>query len=206
MDDIQKGPLNPTQKEALDNLKERLKSLHHMSEEMVNAFKNLEIFLKGGFMPQKIDYIQKVNEKIKPYSKMAQEKGLAFEALLPKRIFIYVDPLSIERILDELLSNAVKFTDQGKIMVKVSCENPEEVLTEISDTGCGIPEENREGIWELFKRIETHQKTEGAGIGLAMARQLVEANGGKIWVKSSVGQGSRFFFTLPTVGEGDEFK
>jgi signal transduction histidine kinase len=129
---------------------------------------------------------------------MAQEKGIAFEVLLPKRVFVYVDPLSIERILDELLSNAVKFTDQGKITVQVSCETPEEVLTEISDTGCGIPKEKLDEIWELFKRVEQGTKRDGSGIGLAMVRQLIEANGGRIWVNSQVGKGSSFCFTLPT--------
>lgn len=204
--DIRQGLENPQNRPvaeaALDHLKERLDGLQNMSEEMVNAFKNLETFLKGGFTPQRIAYGQKANEQMDPYRKIAREKGVVFEVQLLKRnIFVCADPLSVERILDELVTNAIKYTEQGKIMVQISQANPGEVLTQIADTGCGIPQEQQEGIWELFKRIETHQKTEGAGIGLAMVRQLVEANGGKIWVKSNVGQGSRFFFTLPAVGE-----
>lgn len=198
LDDLQKGPLNPAQKEALDNLKERLVSLDDMSEDMVGAFKNLELFLKSGFKPQKIDYTRLINEESKSFKPMAEERKLTFEIDLPKtEFFLYADPLSVQRILNELLTNAIKYTERGKITVKVSCENPQEILTEVSDTGCGIVKEDQEEIWELFKRGKNGQTKEGAGIGLAMVRQLVEANAGKIWLDSERGKGSSFFFTLP---------
>jgi len=198
LDDLQKGPLNPTQKEALDNLKERLVSLDDMSEDMVGAFKNLELFLKSGFKPQKIDYTHLINEESKSFKPMAEERKLTLEIDLPKtEFFLYADPVSVQRILNELLTNAIKYTEQGKITVKVSCENPQEILTEVSDTGCGIAKEDQEEIWELFKRGKNGQTKEGEGIGLAMVRQLVEANAGKIWIDSERGKGSSFFFTLP---------
>jgi signal transduction histidine kinase len=195
---IRSGPLTPMQKGALDDLGHCLENLHNMSERMVGGFEDLETFLRSGFKPKKIDYVQKVNEESKPHKMMAEEKGLSFEIVVPKKaLFLYADPLSVQRILNELLTNAIKYTDRGKITVKVSQENPKEVLTEISDTGRGIPEEDLDEIWELFKRAENDKKTEGTGIGLAMVRQLIEANGGKIWVNSDKDKRSKFFFTLP---------
>jgi len=198
LDALQKGPLNPTQEEALANLKGRLVRLDNMSEDMVGAFKNLELFLKSGFKPQKIDYSHLIDKESRAFQALAKEKGPGLETVFFKKdFFVFADPLSVQRILNELLSNALKYTDKGKITIKVSQENPEEVLTEISDTGCGIAEEDQREIWELFKRGKNGQKKEGAGIGLAMVRQLVEANGGRIWLDSERGKGTRFFFTLP---------
>lgn len=202
IEDIRKGLENSqnisSAKEALGNLKHLLGNLHNMSEDMVDAFKNLEIFLKSGFKPQKIDYAEKINKESESFKIMAKEKGIVFEADLPKkRFFLYADPLSVERILNELFTNAIKYTDKGKITVRVSQENLQEVLTEIGDTGCGIQKEEQDEIWELFKRGKNGQEREGAGIGLAMVRQLVEANGGKIWVNSGKDKGSSFFFNLP---------
>lgn len=202
LDNICKGLDDPASaacaKEAMANLKNCLANVHNMSEDMMSAFKNLEIFLKSGFKPQKIDYTQKAVLESASFKTLAQNKGLAFEMILPKEsLFVYAEPTSVQRILNELLTNAVKYTDKGKITVKVSQGGPKEILTEVIDTGCGIPEEDQEAIWELFKRGKNGQTKEGAGIGLAMVRQLVEANAGKIWLDSTKGKGSSFFFTLP---------
>jgi signal transduction histidine kinase len=184
---------------ALADLGHCLKNLHTMSEKMVSGFEDLEAFLRRGFKAERIDYVQKINEESRSFKAMAEEKGIAFEIIFTqKEFFLYADALSVQRILNELLTNAIKYTERGKITVKVSCENPQEVLTEVSDTGCGIADENQEEIWELFKRGKNGQTKEGAGIGLAMVRQLVEANAGKIWLNSERGKGSSFFFTLPT--------
>jgi signal transduction histidine kinase len=196
LEGIQKGSLNPIQKEALDNLKGRLKTLHQMSERIVDAFESLETFLKRGFKSQRVDYIQDVIKEIEPFKMLTKEKGLLLELSLPKQpVFVSAEPVSVRRVLNELLTNALKYTDRGKITIKVYQKSPQEVITEITDTGCGIPEEKLDDIWELFKR-ENRQK-EGTGIGLAMVRQLIEVNGGRIWVESEVGKGSSFFFILP---------
>ena len=167
----------------------------------MDAFRNLEIFLKTGFKPQKIDYTHLINEEIKSFKSIAEERRIAFEIVLPKTgFFLYADPLSVQRIVNELLTNAFKYTDKGCVKIKVSPReenNHKEILTEVSDTGCGISEEDQDEIWELFKRGKNGQKKEGEGIGLAMVRQLVEANGGKISLNSSKGNGSSFVFSLP---------
>lgn len=201
LNDIAKEPLSVAQKQALDNLKHLLGNIYSMSEDMVSAFKNLELFLKTGFKPQKIDYAKLINEESKPFEILAGQKGITLEISLPKKeLFLQADPLSVKRILNELLSNAFKYTDKGCIKIKVSQyqeNNHKEIITEVTDTGCGIAEENRNEIWELFKRGKSVQAKEGEGIGLAMVRQLAEANGGKISLNSSKGNGSNFILRLP---------
>ncbi|MBT4498875.1 MAG: hypothetical protein HOC74_14195 [Gemmatimonadetes bacterium] len=106
-----------------------------------------------------------------------------------------------QQVLINLLGNAVKFTERGEIRVGARREDGH-VLFWVSDTGIGIPEEERELIFETFHQVGsslTHQ-VEGTGLGLAIAHQFVELHGGRIRVESEVGRGSIFFFTVPVHG------
>ena len=109
------------------------------------------------------------------------------------------DERKFKQVLLNLLSNAVKFTPEGGRVV-VRAERAEG-MTEISvaDTGIGIAAADQEAIFEEFRQVGTDyaRKREGTGLGLALARRFVELHGGRIWVKSAVGQGSTFTFTLP---------
>jgi signal transduction histidine kinase len=109
------------------------------------------------------------------------------------------DERKIKQILLNLLSNAVKFTPEGgRVSVRAL---PADGFVEISvsDTGIGIAPGDQEAIFEEFRQVGTNyaQKREGTGLGLTLARKFVELHGGKIWVKSEVGKGSTFTFTLP---------
>ena len=109
------------------------------------------------------------------------------------------DERKIKQILLNLLSNAVKFTPEGgRVAVRAArADRPVEIS--VSDTGIGIAPEDQEAIFEEFRQVGTDyaRKREGTGLGLALARRFVELHGGRIWVKSEVGQGSTFTFTLP---------
>jgi signal transduction histidine kinase len=97
-----------------------------------------------------------------------------------------------------LLSNAIKFTpEDGRIEVR-AVPVEENVEVSVSDTGVGIAPEDQEAIFEEFKQVGTAaKKVEGTGLGLALSRKFVELHGGRIWVKSQVGVGSTFTFTIP---------
>ena len=102
----------------------------------------------------------------------------------------------MRRVLDELITNAIKYTDKGSITIRVH-KDKKEVITEVIDTGCGIDEDKQTEIWELFKRAENNK--EGYGIGLAVARNLAELNNGRLFLKySQPNKGSCFCFVLPT--------
>jgi signal transduction histidine kinase len=101
--------------------------------------------------------------------------------------------------LVKLLSNAVKFTPEGgQIKVEAALGDGAAIIS-VRDTGIGIAPEHQEAIFEEFRQVGRNdaQKREGTGLGLMLARKFIEIHGGKIWVESEVGKGSKFSFTLP---------
>jgi signal transduction histidine kinase len=203
LEDIRQGLNDPNKKnlaqEALDDLEGRLEDIYYMTNRMVDIYESLERFLTGEVEAKRISYKRLVFRVSKPYVRIAKGRHLEFDVVLPKqRIVVYVDTQDTKRILDELITNALKYTQEGKITVKVYQRNYQEVVTEVSDTGGGIPEDEKEKIFNPFYRRKGNIRGVGSGIGLAMVRQLVEANGGRIWVESELGKGTTFLFTLPT--------
>jgi two-component system sensor histidine kinase EvgS len=115
-----------------------------------------------------------------------------------KSITVNADRVRLQRILHNLLDNAVKYSSSGnKIEVLVKKLN-NEVVIGVKDKGIGIPSELQGKLFEPFQRLEQHNnKATGTGLGLVVCRRLVEAHGGRMWVESQPGQGSTFQFTLP---------
>jgi signal transduction histidine kinase len=111
-----------------------------------------------------------------------------------------MDAARVKQVLLNLLGNAIKFTpESGQVWVRADAEDGA-VRVEVGDTGPGIPAEDHERIFLEFQQAKTVggvDKPEGTGLGLALAKKFVEMHGGKLWVESEVGKGSRFIFTLP---------
>ncbi|NIN92905.1 response regulator [bacterium] len=114
---------------------------------------------------------------------------------------VYVDRLKIQDVIENLVENAIKFNDKKEKRVKISGRSLDDkfIQMEIADNGPGIPSEEHEKIFQKFYQVEEYftGKIEGIGLGLALAKRLVEAHGGKIWIESKLRQGSTFYFTLP---------
>ncbi len=130
----------------------------------------------------------------------ADRHGIALSLAVDERLGAFAgDERKIKQILLNLLSNAVKFTPEGgRISVKAMPADGS-VEISVSDTGIGIASEDQETIFEEFRQVGTDysRKREGTGLGLTLTKKFVEMHGGKIWVKSEVGKGSTFTFTLP---------
>jgi CheY-like chemotaxis protein len=130
-----------------------------------------------------------------------KEKELTLRANVPAEtdIILLGDQARIEQILINLISNAVKFTEEGYVEYGVSIGEDETVSFYVKDTGIGIPEEKKEIIFEAFRQAEekTTKKYGGAGLGLAITSKLVERMGGSISFDSSSGKGTTFYVTLP---------
>jgi signal transduction histidine kinase len=139
--------------------------------------------------------IQDAVERIKRQSSTHQ-----FVVKLPRKLpLVYADPLRLERILYNLLENAVKYSPQGgKIQVSAKPEG-EYLVIGVSDQGVGISPADQDKLFAPFQRLEEFrpEAARGVGLGLLVCRRLVEAHGGRIWVESKPGYGSTFFFTLP---------
>jgi signal transduction histidine kinase len=113
---------------------------------------------------------------------------------------VWIDPYLIKRVLSNLVDNACKFTlPDGTITLQASLEK-HSVCIMVGDTGNGI---GAEQVTHIFRRHYKEGDAQGSGLGLAIAKEIVERHGGKIWVESELGKGSRFYFTLPVVGEGE---
>ncbi len=111
---------------------------------------------------------------------------------------VMADPLQLGQVLQNLISNAVKFHGEEKPHIHISAERKEkEWVFSISDNGIGIPAEHSERIFEIFQRLHNRKEYPGTGIGLATCKKIIERHGGRIWVKSAPGKGSTFYFTIP---------
>jgi signal transduction histidine kinase len=133
----------------------------------------------------------------------AKEKGLEFEFSVTEEVpsMLEGDPSRLRQILINLVGNAVKFTDQGTITLKVEKDSESEAAgglrLSVADTGIGIPRDRVEGIFDEFSQVDssTTRKYGGTGLGLAICKRLVERMEGRIWVESEVGKGSVFIIT-----------
>jgi len=134
----------------------------------------------------------------------AGRRSIALHATLnPELGPIQADERKVRQVVLNLLSNAIKFTPEGG-RIDVSAM-PKDGLVEVSvtDTGVGIAPQDQEAVFEEFRQVgAAAKKVEGTGLGLTLCRKFVELHGGKIWVKSQLGRGATFTFTLP-VHTGD---
>jgi two-component system, LuxR family, sensor kinase FixL len=137
------------------------------------------------------------------------------EIVIPDNIEVIIEPnmptvhaerLRLKQVFQNLLSNAGKYIDKPKGLIKVGCtEEAGFWKFSVEDNGCGIKEKYFEKIFEIFQTLVPRDTTESTGIGLTIVKKIVELYGGKVWVTSKICEGSTFFFTLPkTINHGDE--
>jgi len=147
-----------------------------------------------------------VEETFDLLSSKALEKNLALQYTIGRDVpsFIFGDITRLRQILLNLVSNAIKFTPEGKISIHVSRaarqDEALQLLFEVRDTGIGIPPDKIERLFQSFSQADasTAKLYGGTGLGLAICKNLVSLMGGKIWVESSPGKGSAFYFTIST--------
>jgi len=153
---------------------------------------------------EEIDLVSLVNGIVSQYEGEISKKKQAFKKDIPQKLgSIWADKDKLTEVIINLLSNAIKYTPSGgNITVKLE-EKEKEVRFEISDTGPGIPKEHFQSVFDKFERI-TAEKEEGTGLGLPIAKDIIELHKGKIWVESESGKGSKFIFVLPRDFRGVE--
>lgn len=144
-----------------------------------------------------------IEECLRPQSAKAQQKGIGLRYTCGSTVTVTGDPLRLRQIVNNLVSNAIKFTETGKVSVTQSCTEPVEgktvVRIEVADTGAGIPADKLALIFDKFTQADSSisRKYGGTGLGLAITRRLIELQGGTISVESEVGTGSRFIVEIP---------
>lgn len=145
-----------------------------------------------------IDFYNRIIDRFE----LTKDQNVHFERRLPKKsIFIEIDTDKLTQVLDNVISNALKYSPEGgKITFEMMVEN-QQLLFKVSDQGMGIPKDNLEKIFERFYRVDKARtrKLGGTGLGLAIAKEMVEAHGGRIWAESKEGKGTTITFRLPYV-------
>ena len=128
-----------------------------------------------------------------------EAKSQAIEIDIPQDLpMVYVDSGQIQRVLSNLLDNAIKYTPAGgELSISALHRTTQKIQVCVSDTGPGIPSEKREEIFEDRFRLDRDEAKDGYGIGLALCRRIIRAHYGQIWAESALGEGSQFYFTLP---------
>ena len=199
-------PLNPVQREYLTIVKNSAQSLMVILNDVLD-FSKIEA---GKLDIESIAFsvADTLAETLKTLVARAEQKGLAlvFEPTpgLPSRV--RGDPGRIRQVLTNLCDNAIKFTAQGSVTVKVHCTPVEgdafELQLSVRDTGVGIAAEKQQGVFEAFQQADTSTTRQfgGTGLGLTICARLVALMGGRIWVESTPGQGSTFHFTVLVQG------
>jgi signal transduction histidine kinase len=130
----------------------------------------------------------------------ASRQAIKLDRVIDDRLGDFTgDERKIKQILVNLLSNAVKFTPEGGQIKVEATLGDSAVIISVNDTGVGIAPQDHEAIFEEFRQVGSNyaQKREGTGLGLSLTRKFVDLHGGKIWVESEAGKGSKFTFTLP---------
>lgn len=146
---------------------------------------------------KEVDLEQLLNEIISDLDFVMSGTQIHIEDDLPP---IYGHRASIGELFSNLLTNAVKYNDEDQPVVEIGWEgnHGSQVKYWVRDNGQGIKDEYLEKIFQVFEKLNPRDNSEGTGIGLALCKRIVEEHGGNIWAKSEVGEGTTFYFTLPT--------
>lgn len=188
----------PLMRQLFSQARRQLNQIEHMITDLLQSghSSNTRLIIA----PNKVDLVSLCTESLSKVEEQLKAKSQTVETDLPSDIpLVYVDEERIQQVLINLLGNAIKYTPTfGKIQLSILHRTTQKVQVSICDNGPGIPDNQREEIFEDAFRLERDVEEEGYGIGLGLCRKIVQAHYGKIWVDSVLGQGSCFHFTLPT--------
>ena len=192
------GPLNPEQEELLAGSKQDCDRLTKLVRELLQLSR-----LEAGKIELKaepFDVASAIESTLQPLKLPFQEKGVGLAVIagggLPP---LTGDEQQFSWVVSNLVSNALRYTEPGGTVEIRSTLDDGEILVQVRDTGRGIPEDQLETIFDKFVQVKAQQvATPGSvGLGLAIAKEIVELYGGRIWAESVVDRGSTFSFTLP---------
>jgi PAS domain S-box-containing protein len=172
---------------------------------LVNMFLDISR-IEAGHMQLELNTVsvsEVIRDVVRDFECIARNKEIAIRASAIMDAPVRADRHRVEQVLHNLLHNALKFTPAGgAILVESHTTDHEKVTITVADTGCGIPPGHKEKVFHKFHRAPSPVQ-EGAGLGLAVSKSLVELHGGHIWVESELGRGSKFSFTLPVAAYPD---
>jgi two-component system sensor histidine kinase KdpD len=196
------GGVDERERHVLDTAQEDMKRLRALVDDLLDLSK-----LESGRTELELRVVEPrvlVQDAIRTFSGSAEEKriqlGWEISADAPP---VFADAAQVERVLSNLISNALRFTDEGGRILVAADNVGEFVQFSVSDNGRGIPLESQSRIFDSFVQRDRARSADGTGLGLAISRAIVRAHGGEIWVDSGPGPGSVFTFTMPVAKAED---
>jgi signal transduction histidine kinase len=189
--------MNDKQSEFLGRARKRNTQLSDFVIELLNL---TEMRLSGQLQMEAFNLPDSISKALATVARKAQDKSIALSSDVEPSIGQIVgNEFSINEMITNLLFNAIKYTPENKSVHLDAKSSDDYVQIDITDTGIGIPEDEVENIFEEFYRASNARDREkdGTGLGLSIVKQIIERHGGRIWVESKEGVGSKFSFTLP---------
>ena len=191
---IRSEPREPAEYEqALDDLAEETARLRALADDLLQLARGAQSVPRES---APIDISMLVEDVVEALRPLAEVKGLSLECRVDPGLEVAGDSDSLIRVFFNLLDNAIKFTEHGGITVSVCARAGADVMVEVADTGIGIAADRLPSIFERFYRADPSRSAPGTGLGLALARQIIENHGGTLAASSTEGQGSKFTVTL----------
>lgn len=183
--------------QLLKHAKTQVRAINRMITDILKTARGAAIDLQ--IHPQELNLVALCEGVVLEAHDRLAAKSLTLTTEIPKDLPpVYADGSQIKRVITNLLDNAIKYTPQGgTVSLTALHRTTQKVQIGVTDTGPGIPVENRDTIFEESFRLQRDATQEGYGLGLALCQRIVRAHYGQIWVDSVPGEGSAFYFTLP---------
>ncbi len=183
--------------QLLHHAKTQIRAMDRMISDILQAAKGAAADMQ--IQPQATSFNQLFVEAYAAMRSRVEARSLQVDIDIPQDLpQVYIDPGQIQRVLLNLLDNAIKYTPPGgKLKITALHRTTQKIQVCFQDTGPGIPPEKQEKIFEESFRLQRDEGKDGYGLGLALCRRIIRAHYGQIWVESTPGEGSQFYFTLP---------
>ncbi|WP_376793091.1 ATP-binding protein [Thermoflexus sp.] len=189
------GPLTSRQREYVEKIMSGIDQMTRLIEDLMDL-KRIEEGIGQRGICRLSDLIRDVFHEMRPH---AMARGLRMTLEVNGQGIANGDPIWLRRAITNLIDNAIKYTPAGGIISLGLCEQDQEILIWVKDSGIGIAPADQARIFEKFYRVRRKETAhvKGSGLGLALVKSIVEWHGGRIWVESQLGQGSTFYLAIP---------
>ncbi len=196
------------EKDLDEESREYLETIHASSESLLNILDDILDYAKLNsknmqLRPRDFELSKLIRDALWTYKPNADKKGVFLSATIDDTLpdHFVADDLRLKQVLSNLVSNGIKFTDEGEVSVTVQGiekSGRKLLLFQVEDTGIGIRPEAGKTLFSPFRQVDENdeRRFEGTGLGLAICKNLVELMGGRVWFESESGKGTRFFFTI----------
>ncbi|MCX7991841.1 MAG: ATP-binding protein [Proteobacteria bacterium] len=199
------GSITEEQRQDLERIEKNGKHLLQLINDILDLSK-----IEAGKMElniEKVSLRELIDNIIPMVRPLIAEKKISFNIKIEKNVTVLADRQRLSQVLINLLTNSVKFTQEG--FIEIGCTLKKDLINKtwaeiyVKDTGIGISKENQALIFEAFRQVDdkSAKKPKGTGLGLSITKRLVEMHGGSIWVESELNQGTTMFFTMPVSEE-----